>query len=141
MSRNPKFVMEMINSQHHLPYKHDPKNIIFFFVFCKKFRISKIVQWDFFGIMIIEKGTCVDDIIYIKDYITFLCYPHFVGHWFETLNSHSFQIQPACKAARLVCSINPFQDKMRLRRLKHVHLENLFIPNISKEMSRLEFCW
>ena len=73
--------------------------------------------------------------------ITFLHHPQFVGHWLGTLNSHSFQIQPACKAARLVCSSNPFRDKIRLRELKHIHLENWFILNISKEMSCLEFCW
>ena len=73
--------------------------------------------------------------------ITFLHHPQFVGHWFGTLNSHSFQIQPACKAARLLCSSNPFWDKMRLRALKDVHLENWFILNISKEMPRLEFYW
>ena len=73
--------------------------------------------------------------------VTFLHHPQFVRYWFGTLNSHSFQIQPSCKAAHLVCFSNPFLDKVRLRGLKDVHLENWFILNRSKLMSRLEFCW
>ena len=43
----------------HLPYNHDSNNIngihISFFMLCTKFCIVKIVKWDYFGIMIIEK--------------------------------------------------------------------------------------
>ena len=101
-------------------------------------------------------GTFGDNIIYIKGYIIIrITLPlwkkvtishvsapsQFVGHWFWTLNSHSFHFQPACKVARLICSSYPFRDKMRWRGLKDSHLENWFILNIFKEMSRLEFCW